>query len=324
MKKDKTIQLLFALSSVIIIALVALPSVVALKGGGAVPVEPVPFPVSVDPESKTILERPTAELPLTRSNTLVASALSGADMALGAISKVVIDAPAYQLLASAMGPKAVVIYAGMRREQVALEFGSVLGWTKAERDEFLNAATSTTPEGTLYPSTYVVPRDISPTDARLLIYERFNERILSRYTAEVEAQVPLKDALIIASLIERETADQEEMHIISGILWNRLFQGMRLQVDATLQYVRGTSRNGWWPVVRPRDKFLKSPFNTYQSAGLPPAPIASPSVAAVVAALNPARTQCMFYFHDRKGGFHCSKTYLEHVDLLKKAYGRGR
>jgi UPF0755 protein len=58
--------------------------------------------------------------------------------------------------------------------------------------------------------------------------------------------------------------------------------------------------------------------------GLPPTPIANPSVAAVLAALNPTKTDCLFYFHDRKGDFHCSETYEGHVAALKKYYGQGR
>ena len=99
---------------------------------------------------------------------------------------------------------------------------------------------------------------------------------------------------------------------------------MKLQIDATLQYVRGSERNGWWPIVRSRDKYIDSPYNTYLYKGLPPAPISNPSVAAVLAALNPKKTDCMFYFHDQAGGFHCTETYEEHVQMLKKYYGRGR
>jgi UPF0755 protein len=113
------------------------------------------------------------------------------------------------------------------------------------------------------------------------------------------------------------------MAVISGILWNRLFSDMRLQADTTLQYVRGTARNGWWPVPRPRDKYLKSTYNTYLNKGLPPGPIASPSVAALYAALNPEKTDCLFFFHS-KGTFTCSVTYEEHVKKLKKIYGRGK
>jgi UPF0755 protein len=76
--------------------------------------------------------------------------------------------------------------------------------------------------------------------------------------------------------------------------------------------------------VVPGDQYRKSAYNTYLHPGLPPTPIANPSVASVLAALNPKNTPCLFYFHDAAGGFHCSETYTGHVTLLKKYYGRGK
>ncbi|MFA6414815.1 MAG: endolytic transglycosylase MltG, partial [Candidatus Paceibacterota bacterium] len=108
--------------------------------------------------------------------------------------------------------------------------------------------------------------------------------------------------------------------------WNRLFINMNLQIDATLQYVKAdaSAAQGWWPKVVPADRFRKSAYNTYLHPGLPPTPIASPSVAAILAALNPRETSCLFYFHDANRQFHCTDTYAEHVALLKKYYGRGK
>jgi UPF0755 protein len=102
---------------------------------------------------------------------------------------------------------------------------------------------------------------------------------------------------------------------------------MNLQLDATLQYAKAQKSpiaGSWWPQVVPKDKYINSPYNTYLHAGLPPTPIASPSVAAVLAALNPVNTPCLFYFHDRNGNFHCTDTYAAHVALLKKYYGQGK
>ena len=84
------------------------------------------------------------------------------------------------------------------------------------------------------------------------------------------------------------------MRLISGIIHNRLKIGMPLQIDATLQYITGQSNN-WWPVPRSEDKEIDSPFNTYQNKGLPPLPIATPSKDAIRAALNPAKTDCLYY-----------------------------
>ena len=100
---------------------------------------------------------------------------------------------------------------------------------------------------------------------------------------------------------------------------------MPLQIDATLQYARATrDTTTWWPVPVPSDKWLDSPFNTYQNKGLPPSPIASPGLAAVVAALNPYETDCLFYFHDNDGEIYCSPTYEAHVAGLVEVFGQGR
>lgn len=101
---------------------------------------------------------------------------------------------------------------------------------------------------------------------------------------------------------------------------------MPLQLDATLQYAKGSraSEKEWWPVPKPADKYLKSPFNTYANKGLPPAPIANPSAASVLAALNPVPTDCYYYFHADNAEYYCSKTYEEHVRKLRAVFGRGK
>ncbi len=165
----------------------------------------------------------------------------------------------------------------------------------------------------------------TPAEVAPLILDQFHTEVLSRYTTEVASVVPLHDALTIASLLEREAYDFEDMRHISGVIWNRLFIDMRLQLDATLQYAKGSKPSEpWWPKVRPVDKYIASAYNTYKYEGLPPTPIANPSLEAILAALNPSETECMFYFHDKNSGFHCAKTYEEHVALLKQYYGRGK
>ena len=204
-----------------------------------------------------------------------------------------------------------------------------MDWNEEEKAEFANIVASTEPtlsDGKFYPGQYVAHRGALPQEVADLINEKFKTDVLNRYTAEVAAQVPLEDALTIASLLEREASDFENMREISGVIWNRLFIKMPLQLDATLQYAKAntTNQKNWWPVPKPADKYLKSPYNTYINAGLPPGPIANPSAAAVLAALNPRSTDCLFYFHDRHEGYHCSLTYEEHVRKLKIHYGRGR
>jgi len=124
----------------------------------------------------------------------------------------------------------------------------------------------------------------------------------------------------IASIIQREAASKSDMALISGIIWNRIFSGMKLQIDATLQYAKGNEEDGWWGQVSSADKKIKSPYNTYLNIGLPPSAIANPGLSAITAAYNPQKTDCLFYLHDKNKKIHCSKTYEEHKANIAKYY----
>lgn len=285
------------------------------------------FPVGVDPAHKRIVENPEvgryfAEHVSARSS----AAAPRTSWIRNILSKLALK-DWYQNLASPTS-RILVILPGERKEEVAEHFGSVLGWDMTTRHAFMEQVTSSLPvlaEGKFAPHTYTTARGASHETVAALVIERFTQDILSRYSTSTAELVPLADALTIASLLEREGRDFDDMRQISGIIWNRLFSGMKLQLDATLQYARGSKAGeSWWPQVAPADKHIASAFNTYKHFGLPPAPIANPSLEAILAALNPKNTECMFYFHSVGGEFHCSVTYAEHIALLKQYYGRGR
>ena len=287
-----------------------------------------PFPVTVDPVNETIVEDPEVEAYLEDSHGELAAGIGFARSAFSWLANLVARNPAYQNIAGS-NIAFVDVKAGYRQEEVAYAFGHALGWTAKERQAFLEQIAETPPvlaEGEIVPGTYMVSSAASPSYIQELLNDRFDKDILERYSTSTAAVVPLEDALTIASMLERETRDPAEMRLISGIIWNRLWAGMNLQIDATLQYVKAskTDTKSWWPKVVPDDKYLKSTYNTYRNKGLPPGPIASPSTAAVLAALNPKKTDCIFYFHDSRGEMHCTKTYKEHVAMLKKYYGQGK
>jgi len=281
------------------------------------------FPVGVDPKNKTITENPIVDAYFenhisTRSSTMsLHTSWFGKLMGKLALSNL------YQNLAS-LSSRVLVIQSGERKEQVAQNFKKILGWDKGQQAIFLDLINKASPEigeGKFFPGTYTVPIGASPETVATLISDRFNAEVLARYGATVEAVVPLSDTLTIASLLEREAYDFDDMRLISGIIWNRLFIGMNLQIDATLQYAKGSkSSETWWPRVNPSDKYIASVYNTYKNRGLPPAPIANPSLDAILATLNPKQTDCMYYFHDRNANFHCSETYEQHVALIKQYY----
>jgi len=290
------------------------------------------FPVTVNPKNKSIVENALVNAFLDGSNSPLQASAWNVGTVFGSvfawIAMTIADVPWYQSIASADG-RFVNITPGMRKEQVANAFAKTLGWNAKQKKEFLTASPYSSlplPEGSFFPGIYLVTTNTTPSVAQALVNDRFSKDILSRYGQETAKIVPLDQALTIASLIEREAGGADDMRIISGIIWNRLFIDMNLQIDATLQYAKANTATAtsWWPKPVPSDRFRKSPYNTYLNKGLPPTPIANPSVASVLAALNPKNTSCLFYFHDASGGFHCADTYAEHVALLKKYYGRGK
>lgn len=291
------------------------------------------FPVTVDPSRKMITENTEVNAYLEGdgiNSPLEANATGAFNSIWEALKSTLVaiaETPWYQSVASLAGldGHVVTITPGMRKEQVVNAFASALNWNKEQKKEFMQAdEESNLPlaEGSFFPDTYFVSDELTPKDVQKIVNKNFTENVIIRYGTSTEQVVPMEDALKIASIIQRETIGNKDMRLISGILWNRLFSNMRLQVDATLQYVKAskTANGDWWPKVKPSYKYLESPYNTYMHAGLPPTPIASPTVGAILAALNPIETPCLFYFNDKKGEFHCSVTYKEHVNLLKKYY----
>lgn len=214
----------------------------------------------------------------------------------------------------------VVIPPGLRKEQIGALLAKTLSWTTDEQASWMGEATSPSPsyeEGVYYPDTYLIPSDQSPVQVAGRIRDRFNQVFKPYLDQATGENIKWTTVLNIASLIEREAAGPD-MKLIAGIIWNRLNKHMALQIDASLQYIKGNADTGWWPVVKSEDKYLDSPFNTYKHTGLPPHPIAEPSLAAIDAVLNPQTTNCIYYLHDTHGLIHCSPTYAGHVANINR------
>ncbi|MFA7285903.1 MAG: endolytic transglycosylase MltG [Candidatus Paceibacterota bacterium] len=219
--------------------------------------------------------------------------------------------------------KVVRVEPGLRKEQIAEIVGDKLFWNDLEKEEFLNIniiPETDYQEGRYFPKTYLIGKDENPKEVGELMFQEYEKQI-DKIENNKRVQIMNEEtALKIASLIQREAAGKHDMALISGIIWNRIWAGMRLQIDATLQYAKGTEEEGWWGKVSPEDKKIKSEYNTYLNKGLPPSPIANPGKDAIYAAYNPEKTECMFYFHDKKRKIHCNKTYEEHKAELKLYY----
>src|SRR3990167_4199395 len=116
-------------------------------------------------------------------------------------------------------------------------------------------------------------------------------------------------ALIVASLIEKETSVNAEKPLISSVIVNRLAKHMRLQIDPTVQY--GLDKTFGGPITK-IELATKTPYNTYLIDGLPPTPICMPSQSSLLAALHPATTDYLYYVATGNGGHNFSRTYAEH------------
>ena len=153
-------------------------------------------------------------------------------------------------------------------------------------------------EGKMFPDTYLVPKE-STVDQIVIL-------MTSNYVTKVSFPIT-RDQLIVASLVEREAKTGTDRSQIASVIYNRLEIGMKLDVDATVQYALGKSENWWKKELTLEDLKVKSPYNTYLNAGLPPTPICNPGLAAIEAAVNPAKTGYLYYMHDSSGLAHFAK-----------------
>ncbi len=177
---------------------------------------------------------------------------------------------------------------------------------------------STSPEGLFFPDTYRFTRGTS--DAKLLTraYRIMQQKLAAAWASRVEG-LPLDSpyqALILASIVEKETAVDSEREEIAGVFINRLNKGMRLQTDPTVIYALGDNYDG---NITRKDLQVDSPFNTYRIAGLPPTPIALPSQRSIEAVLKPATTQNL-YFVARGDGSHTFSATLEQHNKAVQQY----
>lgn len=213
----------------------------------------------------------------------------------------------------------VTLPEGKRKEELADILAKKLGWTDIQKQSWIEIDTAPDfdhTEGVYFPDTYLIPKDETPAQVATRLRAHFEEMFAPYAKEAAEQNIKWTTVLKIASLLEREAAGPSDMPLVSGIIWNRLLIGMKLDIDATLQYIKGKP-GSWWPAVASADKNLDSPYNTYKNAGLPPHPIDNPGINAIEAALAPKETDCLFYLHDLFGTTHCSATYEEHLDNIE-------
>ncbi len=206
--------------------------------------------------------------------------------------------------------------------------GEVLKLSKDK--EFLNSLNLKFLEGYIFPDTYYVRENASCREIIEETVKNFNRKTQSLFQDYDPPEIVkrgLKEVtkdriLIVASIVEKETSLSEEKPIIAGIIYNRLAKGMKLQCDPTVFYaykVTGIEKKK----LHKGDTSFPSPYNTYYIRGLPPTPICNPGLDSIKAAMFPEKTQYL-YFVAKKQGHIFSKSYNQHLKLIRKIFRHGK
>jgi len=180
------------------------------------------------------------------------------------------------------------------------------------------------PEGRFFPDTYFIHKKTIDTALLQRAYARMDSYLHTLWS-ERDHDLPFKtpyEALIMASIVEKESARPEERPIIAGVFINRLRKGMRLQTDPTVIYGIGESYDG---DIRYRDLRTDTPYNTYTRSGLTPTPIAMPGLGALKAVMHPADTGYLYFVATGDGsGRHVFSATLEEHEKAVDQYQRKR
>ncbi|GAC1529476.1 MAG: endolytic transglycosylase MltG [Ramlibacter sp.] len=178
------------------------------------------------------------------------------------------------------------------------------------------------PEGRFFPDTYTYARGSSDTALLKRALRAMDKRLLAAWelrSPQAVVRTP-DEALILASIVEKETGKGSDRPLVSAVFNNRLRVGMPLQTDPTVIYGIGPSFNG---NLRKVDLQTDTPWNTYTRPGLPPTPIAIPGRASLLAALQPAASKALYFVARGDGSSYFSETLDEHNRAVNK-YQRGR
>jgi UPF0755 protein len=236
---------------------------------------------------------------------------------------------------------AIIIRPGWRAEQIA-EYLATVNLPQFDKDDFLDIVqngdadysflqdrksnASPSLEGFLFPDTYQVLQDITAEQlVNRLLYE-FDQRVTPEMRAKAQEQgLTLQEAITLASIVERETVKPEEAPVIASVYLNRVKAKTYLNADPTVQYAIGyvPETKQWWktPVTLAEYQRVESPYNTYLNPGLPPGPIAAPSMNSIQAVLEPAQTDYFYFLATGDGGHVFARTLEEqNANLAKYGY----
>ncbi len=173
-------------------------------------------------------------------------------------------------------------------------------------------------EGFLFPETYHFPKGETPARMVEAMVGQFKQEFTEAWSQRAaELGMTIRDVVILASLIEKETSKPDERALVSAVFHNRLRIGMKLDCDPTIVYALKMT-DSYTGRLRYRDLKLDSPYNTYLYPGLPPGPIANPGRRAIEAALYPAEADFLYFVSRNDGSHHFSRTLREHQNAVNR------
>ena len=204
----------------------------------------------------------------------------------------------------------IVIPEGYSNKDIAETVSSLL--KNFDKEKFL--AIIKDKEGFIFPDTYLFfPTTTEEEVARVMI-DNFNKKIAPLKNQIDHSPHTINEIVTMASLVENEANKDADRKMVSGILWNRIAKNMPLQVDAVFGYLlnKGSSE------LTLNDLQYDSPYNTYKHKGLPPGPIGNPGISSIDAALNPTKSNYLYYLHDKNGIIHYATNYDQHLENKRK------
>jgi UPF0755 protein len=229
-----------------------------------------------------------------------------------------------QLATGETGYKTFAFLAGWRKEEIdtlLMQAGMIANpshRTIGECDPLFDAAEQSI-EGFLSPGSYQIPVDMPEEEIYCIFVKRFFDLLPDQFADDAAKNgLTPYEAVILASIVQKELVDESEAARIAGVFYNRLAAGMPLQSDPTVQYAVANSRGGpvWWDIkITTDDLQIDSPYNTYRVNGLPPTPICNPGMTALLSVVEPENHDFLFFRAtcDGSGRHIFSRTYEEHL-----------
>ena len=302
--------------------------------------QPVEVTIATGSSARTIFtELEEAEVARAGDLERVASELAVSDRLQAGTYSFTTDMPAEDVIAalvkgSDLTPGSTfTVIEGWAIDRIIDELASVTPYTVGEYQQaLLNGAVTSALldgegtaleswEGLLFPAKYPIADDVGPAGILQPMADEMVTRVETIDWTTIEAAGYTRyEAIVAASLIEREAGTDDERPVIASVIYNRLDQGTRLQIDATVIYALGYNPGRVLATHLETD----SPYNTYRIDGLPPTPIGTAGIASLEAAANPADTPYLFYVLGFADGAHLfAETYEGHQENIADAKARG-